>query len=162
MHTTLHETNKSQRVAPQSLTNPHYVTWDEQALSKAFNLLMGSHRYTLNTTTALTPAALRWVDPVLKQQWGNTFCRVTVTNAFPEVKTIVKPDTFSSVLPIRVTGVPYSKAEMAVHFPVPFCPALSRILGSRCVPSLSLYLRMLAVISMRKESSSVLFQLSKA
>ena len=66
------------------------------------------------------------------------------------------------LLPIRVTGVPYSRAEMAVHFPVPFCPALSRILGSRGVPSVSLYLRMLAVISIRKESSSVLFQLLKA
>lgn len=66
------------------------------------------------------------------------------------------------LLPIKVTGVPYSKAEMAVHFPVPFCPALSRILGSRCVPSESLYLKMLAVISIRKESNSVLFQLSKA
>lgn len=66
------------------------------------------------------------------------------------------------LLPIKVTGVPYSRAEMAVHFPVPFCPALSRILGSRCVPSESRYLRMLAVISIRKESSSVLFQLSKA
>lgn len=63
---------------------------------------------------------------------------------------------------MRVTGVPYSSAEMAVHFPVPFWPALSRILGSRWVPSGSLYLRMLAVISMRKESSSVLFQSSKA
>lgn len=66
------------------------------------------------------------------------------------------------LLPIKVTGVPYSRAEMAVHFPVPFCPALSRILGSRCKPSESLYLRMLAVISMRNESSSVLFQSSKA
>lgn len=65
-------------------------------------------------------------------------------------------------LPIKVTGVPYSRAEIAVHFPVPFCPALSRILGSRCEPSESLYLRMLAVISMRNESSSVLFQSSKA
>lgn len=61
-----------------------------------------------------------------------------------------------------MTGVPYSRAEIAVHFPVPFCPALSRILGSKCVPSESLYLRMLAVISIRKESNSVLFQLSKA
>lgn len=66
------------------------------------------------------------------------------------------------LLPIKVTGVPYSRAEMAVHFPVPFCPALSRILGSRCVPSESLYLKMFAVISIRKESNSVLFHLSKA
>lgn len=66
------------------------------------------------------------------------------------------------LLPIKVTGVPYSRAEIAVHFPVPFCPALSRILGSKCVPSVSLYLRMLAVISIRKESNSVLFQFSKA
>lgn len=66
------------------------------------------------------------------------------------------------VLPIRVTGVPYSRAEMAVHFPVPFWPALSRIFGSRCVLSVSLNLRMFAVISIRKESNSVLFQSSKA
>ena len=65
-------------------------------------------------------------------------------------------------LPMRVTGMPYSKAEMAVHFPVPFCPALSLILGSRGVPSLSWNLRILAVISMRNESSSVLFQSSNA
>jgi hypothetical protein len=58
-----------------------------------------------------------------------------------------------------VTGVPYSSAEMAVHFPVPFCPALSLIWGSRWVPVGSRNLRMLAVISMRKESSSVLFHL---
>ena len=29
--------------------------------------------------------------------------------------------------PIRVKGTPSSKAEMAVHLPVPFCPAVSRI-----------------------------------
>lgn len=65
-------------------------------------------------------------------------------------------------LPIKVTGVPYSSAEIAVHFPVPFCPALSRILGNRCVPSASRYLRMLAVISIRNESNSVLFHSLKA
>lgn len=63
-------------------------------------------------------------------------------------------------LPMRVTGTPYSRAEMAVHLPVPFWPALSLIFGSRCLPSLSRNLRMLAVISMRKESSSVLFHSS--
>lgn len=63
---------------------------------------------------------------------------------------------------MRVTGTPYSRAEMAVHFPVPFCPALSLIFGSRCLPSLSWNLRMLAVISIRNESSSVLFHSSNA
>lgn len=58
--------------------------------------------------------------------------------------------------------MPYSRAEMAVHFPVPFCPALSLIFGSRCVPSLSWNLRILAVISIRNESSSVLFHSSNA
>ena len=28
---------------------------------------------------------------------------------------------------IRVTGIPCSNAEIAVHFPVPFCPAASLI-----------------------------------
>lgn len=60
-------------------------------------------------------------------------------------------------LPMSVTGTPYSRAEMAVHFPVPFCPALSLIFGRRYLPSLSLNLRILAVISIRKESNSVLF-----
>lgn len=63
---------------------------------------------------------------------------------------------------MRVTGTPYSRAEMAVHFPVPFCPALSLIFGSRCSPSVSWNLRILAVISIRNESSSVLFHSSKA
>lgn len=65
-------------------------------------------------------------------------------------------------IPMSVTGTPYSKAEIAVHLPVPFCPALSLILGSRGVPSESLYFRMFAVISIRNESSSVLFHCSKA
>ena len=47
---------------------------------------------------------------------------------------------------------------MAVHFPVPFWPAASRILVTRGSPSSSLYFRMLAVISIRKESNSPLFQ----
>ena len=37
--------------------------------------------------------------------------------------------------PMRVTGTPSSSAEMPVHFPVPFCPAVSRIrstTGCRC------------------------------
>lgn len=68
----------------------------------------------------------------------------------------------SWALPMRVTGTPYSRAEMAVHFPVPFCPALSRIFGNRCLPSASWNLRILAVISIRNESSSVLFHSSKA
>ena len=29
---------------------------------------------------------------------------------------------------INVTGIPCSNAEIAVHFPVPFCPAASLIL----------------------------------
>lgn len=65
-----------------------------------------------------------------------------------------------SQLPMSVTGTPYSRAEMAVHFPVPFCPALSLIFGRRYLPSPSLNLRILAVISIRKESSSVLFHSS--
>ena len=40
--------------------------------------------------------------------------------------------------PIRVTGMPRSRALMAVHLPVPFWPALSRIFSTSGVPSLSL------------------------
>lgn len=58
--------------------------------------------------------------------------------------------------------MPYSSAEMAVHLPVPFCPALSRILGNSSLPSASRNLRILAVISIRNESSSVLFHSSNA
>lgn len=42
-----------------------------------------------------------------------------------------------SLLPINVTGIPLSRAEMAVHFPVPFCPAESRIFSTRGDPSVS-------------------------
>lgn len=95
------------------------------------------------------------------------FCHVIMTHAasiwerHKETRYFLVFNTPFFLLPIRVTGVPYSSAEIAVHFPVPFCPALSRILGSKCVPSESLYFKMLAVISIRKESSSVLFQSSK-
>lgn len=68
-----------------------------------------------------------------------------------------KKERSEQQLPMSVTGTPYSRAEMAVHFPVPFCPALSLIFGRRYLPSLSLNLRILAVISIRKESNSVLF-----
>ena len=59
--------------------------------------------------------------------------------------------------PIRVTGIPLSSAEMAVHFPVPFCPAESLIFSTNGCWSVSLKAMILAVISMRKESSSPLF-----
>lgn len=54
--------------------------------------------------------------------------------------------------PIKVTGVPKSKALMAVHFPVPFCPAASRILVTMGSPSSSLNRRISRVISIKKES----------
>lgn len=50
---------------------------------------------------------------------------------------------------------------MAVHLPVPFWPAASLIFGKRNSPLGSLYARMSAVISIRKESSSVLFHFLK-
>lgn len=40
-------------------------------------------------------------------------------------------------LPMSVKGIPLSRAEMAVHFPVPFCPAASLIFSTRGVPSVS-------------------------
>lgn len=82
----------------------------------------------------------------------------------PHIKVHASSETLTRCryVPMSVTGTPYSKAEIAVHFPVPFCPALSLILGSRWVPSESLYFRMFAVISIRNESSSVLFHWSKA
>lgn len=73
-----------------------------------------------------------------------------------------KAQVKGATLPMRVTGMPYSSAETAVHFPVPFCPALSRIFGNSSLPSVSRNLRILAVISIRKESSSVLFHSSNA
>ena len=57
--------------------------------------------------------------------------------------------------------MPASRAAIAVHLPVPFWPALSRILVRSGSPSSSLNLRMLAVISMRKESRTPLFQVLK-
>uniref|UniRef100_A0A0K2UBJ6 Uncharacterized protein n=1 Tax=Lepeophtheirus salmonis TaxID=72036 RepID=A0A0K2UBJ6_LEPSM len=46
---------------------------------------------------------------------------------------------------------------MAVHLPVPFCPAESRIFSSKGDPSVSLYLSILVDISIKKESNSLLF-----
>lgn len=37
---------------------------------------------------------------------------------------------------IRVTGTPNSRAAMAVHLPVPFCPAVSRIFSKRYCPKM--------------------------
>lgn len=96
-------------------------------------------------------------DPGLSCQSISTFqkdIRVKAVRA--------KGTSESWTLPMRVTGTPYSRAEMAVHFPVPFCPALSLIFGSRYLPSVSWNLRILAVISIRNESSSVLFHSSNA
>jgi len=62
---------------------------------------------------------------------------------------------------IRVTGMPRSRALTAVHLPVPFWPALSRIFSTRAVPSSSLKYMMSRVISIRKESRTPLFHLVK-
>ena len=51
--------------------------------------------------------------------------------------------------PMSVTGMPCSSASMPVHFPVPFCPAVSEIFSTSGVPSVSLCARMAAVISIR-------------
>eukprot|EP00121_Abeoforma_whisleri_P004023 Awhi_evm2s3631 len=59
--------------------------------------------------------------------------------------------------PTRVNGIPKSKALMAVHFPVPFCPALSIIFSTKGVPSVSLKAKISVEISIRKESNSPLF-----
>ena len=50
--------------------------------------------------------------------------------------------------------MPCSRASIPVHFPVPFCPAVSEIFSTSGVPSVSLCARMAAVISIRYESSS--------
>jgi hypothetical protein len=39
-----------------------------------------------------------------------------------------------TISPITVTGIPYSRLATAVHFPVPFCPAESRIFSNRYEP----------------------------
>ena len=51
--------------------------------------------------------------------------------------------------PIKVRGIPSSRATVAVHLPVPFWPAVSKILSTRYVPSFSLNLSISAVISIR-------------
>ena len=50
---------------------------------------------------------------------------------------------------------------MPVHLPVPFWPAVSRIFSTIGEPSVSLNARMSRVISMRYESSSVVFHFLK-
>ena len=55
----------------------------------------------------------------------------------------------NTLSPISVSGMPRSSAEIAVHLPVPFCPAVSRILSSVYSPFSSLYARMSRVISIR-------------
>ncbi len=63
--------------------------------------------------------------------------------------------------PMRVTGMPRSRALIAVHFPVPFWPAESRIFSTNGVPSSSLKRRTSRVISMRKESRTPRFHFAK-
>lgn len=74
---------------------------------------------------------------------------------------------------MRVTGTPLSRAEIAVHFPVPFCdqskwqqhavlpwdtwPAASLIFSTKYSPLSSLNFSISAVISIKKESRSPLF-----
>ena len=60
----------------------------------------------------------------------------------------------AALVPMSVTGMPCSSASIPVHFPVPFCPAVSEIFSTSGVPSVSLCARMAAVISIRYESSS--------
>ena len=62
--------------------------------------------------------------------------------------------------PMRVTGMPRSSALMAVHLPVPFWPAESRIFSTRALPSSSLKHITSRVISMRNESRTPLFHLA--
>ena len=50
---------------------------------------------------------------------------------------------------ISVSGMPSSSASTPVHLPVPFCPAVSRILSTSGWPSASLKARMSRVISIR-------------
>ncbi len=51
---------------------------------------------------------------------------------------------------IVAAGLPASSAATDVHFPVPFCPAASRITSTRgCPVSSSVLRRMSAVISIR-------------
>ena len=51
--------------------------------------------------------------------------------------------------PMSVRGTPWSRADVAVHLPVPFCPAVSRIYSTTVSPFSSLYPKMSLVISMR-------------
>ena len=51
--------------------------------------------------------------------------------------------------PISVTGMPRSRALRHVHLPVPFCPAVSRILSTSGDPSSSFLLKIWLVISIR-------------
>ena len=59
--------------------------------------------------------------------------------------------------PMRVTGIPISSASMAVHLPVPFWPAESRIFSTMGTPSSSLKRRMSRVISIKNESKTPSF-----
>ena len=55
----------------------------------------------------------------------------------------------NTLSPISVSGIPRSSAEIAVHFPVPFCPAVSRILSTIGAPSSSFFAKIVAEISIR-------------
>ena len=51
---------------------------------------------------------------------------------------------------IVIVGMPRSKALSLVHFPVPFCPAVSRIISTTGFPvSSSFFVRISEVISIR-------------
>ena len=62
-----------------------------------------------------------------------------------------------SPMRVWVTGILYSRAEMAIHLPVPLRPAESQIFSRRRLPSSSLNFRIAMEILIRKDSSSPLF-----
>ena len=55
----------------------------------------------------------------------------------------------NTLSPISVTGWPLSSALITVHLPVPFCPAVSRILSTSGAPSSSFFAKISRVISIR-------------
>ena len=82
-----------------------------------------------------------WLSPSKELAGPVSFLLASILSSLSEDKHRAKTDS-----PIKVTGIPNSKADIAVHLPVPFCPAVSLISDTNAFPSLFLNFIISAVI----------------
>ena len=86
--------------------------------------------------------AVRWLN-----HWLRTFAGLWLAATRSSLR--AETQRANTASPIRVTGMPSSRALTPVHLPVPFWPAVSRILSTRASAVFALKARMSRVISIR-------------